>query len=112
MNNTGTHVGHLWSGSGVLLAAVTFTNETAVGWQQADFSSPVPITANTIYVISYFAPKGAYASDEGFAWSSLSAAPLSVSGSSPGVYTYGSTSSFPHDAWNSSNYWVDVVFAP
>src|SRR5262249_33421339 len=33
--NTGTHVGHLWTGTGTLLATVTFTNETASGWQQA-----------------------------------------------------------------------------
>ena len=33
-NNTGTHVGHLWSGTGQLLAAATFTGETASGWQQ------------------------------------------------------------------------------
>jgi Domain of unknown function (DUF4082) len=27
-----------------------------------------------------------------------------------GVYAYGSTSSFPNNTWQSSNYWVDVVF--
>jgi hypothetical protein len=27
-----------------------------------------------------------------------------------GVYAYGSTSSFPNQTWNASNYWVDVVF--
>ena len=112
-NNTGTHIGHLWSGSGSLLATVTFTNETASsGWQEADFATPVPIVANTVYVISYFAPNGAYSADEGFAWSSLSAPPLAVSGSSPGVYAYGSATAFPNSTWNSSNYWVDVVFTP
>ena len=29
-----------------------------------------------------------------------------------GVYAYGPTSSFPNQGWNSSNYWVDVVFTP
>src|SRR5438046_6762718 len=33
-NNTGTHVGNLWSGTGTQLASATFTNETASGWQQ------------------------------------------------------------------------------
>jgi hypothetical protein len=28
-----------------------------------------------------------------------------------GVYAYGATSAFPNQAWNSSNYWVDVVFS-
>jgi Domain of unknown function (DUF4082)/Cohesin domain len=109
--NTGTHVGHLWSASGTLLASVTFTNETGSGWQQANFSTPVNISANTVYVISYFAPKGGYASNQSFAWSGLSAPPLSVSGSSPGVYAYGSTSSLPNNTWSASNYWVDVVFS-
>jgi hypothetical protein len=37
--NTGTHIGALWTTSGSLLGRVTFTNESASGWQQADFSS-------------------------------------------------------------------------
>ena len=37
--NTGTHVGHLWSRTGTLLGTVTFTNETASGWQQAYFTT-------------------------------------------------------------------------
>ena len=39
----------LWSATGTLLATATFTNETASGWQQANFSNPVPITAGTTY---------------------------------------------------------------
>src|SRR5215467_12747185 len=50
--NTGTHVGHLWSNTGTLLASVTFSGETSSGWQQADFSSPVSIAANKTYVAS------------------------------------------------------------
>jgi hypothetical protein len=30
--NTGTHVGNLWSATGTNLATATFTNETASGW--------------------------------------------------------------------------------
>ena len=43
--NTGTHVGHLWTRTGTLLATATFTNETATGWQEVRFASPVDITA-------------------------------------------------------------------
>ena len=39
--NTGTHTGSLWSATGTRLAQVTFTNETASGWQAATFSTPV-----------------------------------------------------------------------
>ena len=31
--NTGTHVAHLWSSTGQLLATATFTGESAMGWQ-------------------------------------------------------------------------------
>ena len=33
-----------------------FTGETASGWQQVNFATPVAITAGTVYVASYFAP--------------------------------------------------------
>ena len=42
--NTGAHVADLWSATGTLLATATFTNETASGWQQVNFSNPVAIT--------------------------------------------------------------------
>ena len=56
--NTGTHVAHLWTSTGQLLATATFTSETSSGWQQVNFVSPVAITAGTTYVASYFAPNG------------------------------------------------------
>ena len=31
--NIGTHIGHLWSSAGVMLAEATFQGETASGWQ-------------------------------------------------------------------------------
>ena len=109
-HNTGTHVGSLWSSTGARLASVSFSGETASGWQQANFASPVNILANTTYVISYFAPAGAYAVNKPYTWSTVNAGPLHVSGSSPGVFTYGVTPVFPSGTWQSSNYWVDVIF--
>src|SRR5205823_12333357 len=52
-SNTGTHVGSLWTANGQLLASATFTGESASGWQQVNFASPVKITAGTHYVASY-----------------------------------------------------------
>jgi hypothetical protein len=101
----------LWSSTGQQLATVTFSAETASGWQQVNFPSPVSIAAKATYVISYLAPKGYYPDDESFSWSTVSAAPLHVSGASPGVYVYGSGSRFPTGSWRSSNYFVDLVFA-
>ncbi|WP_037973160.1 DUF4082 domain-containing protein, partial [Streptosporangium amethystogenes] len=58
--NTGTHVGSLWTSSGQLLASATFTNETASGWQQVNFPTPVNIAANTTYIASYHTTSGFY----------------------------------------------------
>jgi hypothetical protein len=114
--NTGTHIGNLWTGSGTLLATATFTGETSSGWQQVNFSTPVAITANTVYVASYQTKAGHYSCDQNyFASKGLDAPPLhalanGVSGVN-GVFAYGSGSSFPNQGWNSSNYWVDVIFS-
>ncbi|WP_043672155.1 DUF4082 domain-containing protein [Streptomyces xylophagus] len=112
--NTGTHTGSLWSASGTRLATGTFTNETASGWQQLNFATPVTVKANTTYVASYFAPNGGYSYDGGaFTNSSAGLAPLTALQSGTdggnGVYHYGSTSAFPSSASSGSNYWVDVV---
>jgi hypothetical protein len=115
--NTGTHVANLWTITGTKLATATFTNETASGWQQVSFSSPVAITANTVYVASYHTTTGHYSDDLNyFSGKGMDSPPLhaladGVSGFN-GVYAYGSTSSFPNQSWNTSNYWVDVVFQP
>src|SRR6266516_6104229 len=61
--NTGQHVGSLWDVSGARLASVTFTRETASGWQRAIFAKPVSIRAFTTYTASYTAPRGRYADD-------------------------------------------------
>ena len=113
--NTGTHVGNLWSASGTKLASATFTGETASGWQQVLFATPVSITAGTVYVASYFAPVGHYAGDGGYFAAAgvdnglLHALRDGVSGGD-GVYRYGTASGFPSSTFNSTNYWVDVVF--
>jgi hypothetical protein len=112
--NTGTHVGNLWSSTGTLLASAPFAGETASGWQQVNFAAPVPITANTIYVGSYHTNTGHYSDDQSFfAALGVDTPPLHAltnSVSVNGVYAYGVSSAFPNQTWNSSNYWVDVVF--
>ena len=115
--NTGPHVGNLWSRAGQLLASVTFTNETASGWQEARFANPVAIAADTTYVISYHTNVGRYAintnyfTSSGRSSGSLRALANNEDGGN-GVYRYGSTSAFPNSTYSGSNYWVDVVFQP
>src|SRR5205823_9711944 len=62
--NPGTHTGKLYPGSGTILASANFSGESATGWQQVAFASPVAITANTTYVASYGAPNGNYSYDQ------------------------------------------------
>ena len=116
--NTGTHVGHLWSSTGTLLGTVTFSGETASGWQQASFTTPglghgrdhlrrlllrarpatTPTTpATSAAPVSTTRPLHALADG--------------VSGAN-GVYHYGTGGGFPTDTWQASNYWVDLVFTP
>jgi hypothetical protein len=112
--NTGTHTGHLWSSTGTLLATATFSGETASGWQQVSFNTPVPVTANTTYIISYYAPVGQYAADANYFTVSYDNAPLHApaTGTSGGngVYVYGPLGSFPTSTFNANNYWVDVIY--
>jgi hypothetical protein len=111
--NTGTHVGNLWSSSGAWLQSATFTAETASGWQQVNFATPVAITANTIYIASYHTDVGHYAATSGYFASGVDNGPLhaladGVAGGN-GVYRYGATA-LPNASWQGTNYWVDVVF--
>jgi methionine-rich copper-binding protein CopC len=113
--NTGTHVGNLWSNTGTKLATVTFGGETTAGWQQANFSAPVSVTAGTTYVVSYYAPNGHYAVDSGQFGNPVDRAPLhglaNGTDGSNGVYLYSATSAFPTSTYFSANYWVDAVFS-
>ncbi len=111
--NSGSHVGSLWSAGGQKLATVTFTNETATGWQTATFNNPVAVSAGQTYVASYTAPAGHYAMDQyEFSSQGLNATPLSVAGgfgSQPGG-VYGNSGTFPNLSYQDSNYFVDVAF--
>ncbi len=113
--NTGVHVGHLWTNTGTLLATVTFTNETASGWQQANLSTPIAITARTPYVASYYSQSQHFSVDSSyFAGQGYDRAPLhaladGVAG--PNGIFHDNASAFPTDGYLSSNFWVDVVFS-
>jgi hypothetical protein len=109
-DNTGAHTGSLWTANGTLLATGTFTNESASGWQELDFSSPVPVTAGTTYVASYHTSTGHYAFTPAGLASAVTNGPLTALASG-GVYAYGPADAFPADSFNGSNYWVDVVYS-
>lgn len=125
--NTGPHSGRLWrSTDRQQLGEVTFTGESATGWQTAQFGTPIPIEANTTYVISYSAPNGHYSATRSYFYpppapgprggAVLDSPPLHALRTGPGVgieTTNGVYSvqpgTFPGASFNATNYWVDVV---
>jgi uncharacterized repeat protein (TIGR02543 family) len=118
--NTGTHTGNLWTTTGQNLGTVIFTGESASGWQEATFSAPIAINANTTYVASYHTTSGYYSEDEnyfstgpgaaGIVNGPLLAIPNSDADGPNSVYTNSATSAFPNLTFLASNYYVDVVF--
>jgi hypothetical protein len=107
--NTGTHVADLWSSTGTLLATANFTNETASGWQQVNFATPVAITAGTTYVASYHT-SGNYSVTGGYFANNVTSGDLTAPAAGNGLYAYGAGSVFPNNSFNATNYWVDVVY--
>ena len=83
-----------------MLGSITFSNETASGWQQMLSLAPVAITSNTVYVASYHCTIGHYSEDDNYFLSNgvnnppLHALTNGVSGGN-GVYAYGASSAFP-----------------
>ncbi|ACI59294.1 outer membrane adhesin like protein (plasmid) [Rhizobium leguminosarum bv. trifolii WSM2304] len=110
--DTGTHTGSLWSSTGTRLATLTFTNETASGWQSATFSSPVTLTAGQTYTASYHTNVGNYSTTANYFLSNVTSGPLTAPASGNGVYNYSSASAFPTNSFDQTNYWVDVMFNP
>jgi Domain of unknown function (DUF4082)/Bacterial Ig domain len=112
--NTGTHVATLWTSAGQQLATETFTDETASGWQQVNFASPVAITANTTFVASYHTDVGHYSvTANAFATAGVDNPPLRAlpngEDGDNGIFKYGPRA-FPTETFQSTNYWVDIVF--
>jgi hypothetical protein len=98
-----------------LLATVTFTNETASGWQQANLATPIAITAGTGYVAScYFQSQHFSVDFSYFAGQSHDQAPLhaladGVAG--PNGNFLDNASGFPTEGAGGANFWIDVVFS-
>ena len=115
VGNAGVHIGNLWSVAGTNLAQATFTAETASGWQEVIFSNPVSITAGITYVASYHTNTGHYSltqnyfANTGASSTNLQALASGVDGAN-GLYKYSSAAAFPTSSYQSTNYWVDVVF--
>ncbi|MBX4916572.1 DUF4082 domain-containing protein [Rhizobium bangladeshense] len=109
--NTGPHNGYLWTASGTLLASVTFSNETASGWQTATLAQQIAVEADTTYVVSY-STNGNYSATGNYFSTGKTSGDLRALSGDNGLYAYGSSGLFPTSSYNSTNYYVDVAFKP
>ncbi len=113
-NDVGSHQGLLFTAGGTLLAQAAFTAETASGWQEVTFSTPVAITANTSYVVAYLSSKGYYSYVEGYFLTSHYNGPITAMADGTdgknGLIFYENVPVLPTNSYNSSSYLVDLVF--
>jgi Domain of unknown function (DUF4082)/Secretion system C-terminal sorting domain len=124
-----SHIGLLYqlSPTITLLGQVNFTNETASGWQDAQFSSPIPVNANVNYMIAYFVPAsdGFFEIDNNYFTSALANGHLTAPQNSAtfganGQFETGNSPTFPNldpfavsgGTFSAVNQWVDVDFNP
>ena len=113
--NVGTHTATLWASDGTNLARKVSVGETASGWQQVNFATPVAINANTTYVASYHTTTGYYSFDGNYFTNQFNNPPLraladATSGGN-GVFAVNATPTFPNQNFLAGNFWVDVVFS-
>jgi hypothetical protein len=104
---TGTHVGTLWDASGAVVARVTFSGESASGWQQQALATPVALTPNATYTVSVGLNTRFVMTASGLA-NILSSGPLQTIAGGNGVYA-NAAGTFPTNSYSASNYFVDAV---
>ncbi|MEU0883835.1 DUF4082 domain-containing protein [Lentzea sp. NPDC005914] len=103
---TGPVTAHVWSADGTLLAAQAVP--AAQRSQQITFTTTIPVTAGTEYVVSYYTPSGGYFATENYFLGGIAQTPF-YTPVNAGVYSY--DGGFPAETWNASNYWVTPYFA-
>jgi hypothetical protein len=98
-----------------LLATATFTNKLGTGWQQVNFSAPVAIQANAVYVVSFSTGGGYFGTSTGFfTHGGVTDGPLQAISNSVagGNGVYGRAGAFPNVDGAGMNFWADVAFTP
>lgn len=105
-DDSSRHVVSLWS-KGSRVGTGVSSNETPSGWQQVALDKPVHLISGQTYTASFHTNR--YLATQSFFSKDVSAGPLHVS-KNGGVYAYGNDPVRPTQTWQSTNYWVDVVF--
>jgi hypothetical protein len=90
---------------------MTFSSETASGWQQQSLPTPLNLLPDTTYVVSVNANSRYPVTANGLA-NAVSSGPLrTVADGANGVYSE-TLGTFPAQSYLSSSYFVDAVVAP
>jgi len=105
---SGAHMGRIWSADGTLLASVSFTAESASGWQTQQLPTALALQSNTTYVISVSTNKYYAVTQGGLTAAIVNGDIRSVADGNDGVY--GNPGTFPTNSYLNSNYFCDVVF--
>jgi len=123
-NGNGSFTANLWTNGnsttpGINLSTATNASIAGAGWMTIDIPDVVLMPGIT-YVISIFSPSGWYAftngyfpvtpDDPGFPPFIIVASADDPASVGNGVWRYTTTSAFPFNNGNTTNYWVDPVF--
>jgi Domain of unknown function (DUF4082)/Bacterial Ig-like domain len=111
VGETGSHTMIVWTSAGVPLASLTFSSESASGWQQQALPTPLDLLPDTTYVVSVNANSRYPVTPYGLAGVASSGPLRTVADGANGVYSE-TLGTFPGQSYLSSNYFVDAVVAP
>jgi len=101
----GGHVGRIWSANGALLATASFSDFTPSGWQTAQLSNPLSITAGSRYKVTYNAYSFVAKTFNVFDNGPLQRGPFTIYGSS-----YCTPAGCFPTTGSGSNLFADIVF--
>ena len=113
-NNTGTHVGHLWSSTGQQLAEVHVHERDGLGLAGGDAADAGgDRQGHHLHHVLPLEPRPVRLQPRLLLRAASTDAPLHAPADclagGNGVYKYGA-SAFPDSTFNATNYWVDAVF--
>jgi len=124
-DHTADHIVQLWdpANPGAPLAQASQSAPTFTGWNTINFATPVPISANVIYIAAFYSSSGEYSETPYvFLDGPVVRGPLTAlqendpDGDGPNsVFKYDDGDDgpdYPDQGYEASNYWVDVEYTP
>ncbi len=96
--------------TGSALATASSSGETASGWQEVAFATPVSVTAGNTYIASVTMLNNNYVATSAYFTSPVTNGPLTApAGPTNGVFS-ATPGTYPATSGNNANYWIDVSF--